>query len=130
MRCLYCNVIPNGPSGNDFIVGQLPLHRYGHCKAGRSAQTPTTESACTESSTDGECEYGEGGSIVCAVGFGGEGFKCAMVVGELACQEALCKPELAADQPLVPSVGGKAEAVGPLLSEMRQRFDPARPGII
>ena len=73
------------------------------------------------------------GRVVTAVGFSGEGFKCAMVVGELACKEAIRSGAAAANDDtsiapeLVPSIGGEnavdAEA---LMEEMRVRFDPRR----
>jgi hypothetical protein len=62
MRCLYCNVQPNGSSGSDFLVGIW--RRDTRRVAGRRSFRTT-------------------GRIVTAVGFSGEGFKCAMVVGTL-----------------------------------------------
>ena len=73
------------------------------------------------------------GRIVTAVGFSGEGFKCAMVIGELACQEAIRRGATGANDDtsikpeLVPCIGGEnavdAEA---LMEEMRARFNPRR----
>lgn len=73
------------------------------------------------------------GRVVTVVGFSGEGFKCAMVVGELACQEAIRRGAAAASNngnmvlESVPIVGGEKEVdATALLEEMRVRFDPRR----
>jgi hypothetical protein len=72
------------------------------------------------------------GRVVTVVGFSGEGFKCAMVVGELACQEATRRGAGVASNngnmvlESVPTVGGEKVDATVLLEEMRVRFDPRR----
>ena len=111
MRCLYCNVQPNESTGADFIVG---LWRRDTRRVFGKRALRTT------------------GRVVAAVGFSGEGFKCAMVVGELACQEAIRPGTVASDNgnivpESVPTVGGESAVdATALLEEMRERFDPRR----